>query len=124
MSPGLPSRRVRRVTGPLLIAALAAGVLLLPVLVVVAVVVSVWLPGRWRGLRLLAFALAYLAAEAAGLAVAGLLWVVFGFGRRLDGPTSRAAHYAVLRLLLGALARSAQRLFALRLVTDGESAIR
>ncbi|SDY62033.1 Acyltransferase [Geodermatophilus africanus] len=105
----------------MLVAALAAGVLLLPLLIVVAVVVSVWLPGRWRGLRLLAFALAYLAAQVVGLAVAGLLWMVFGFGRRLDGPASRAAHYTALRLLLDALMRVTQRLFALRLVTDGAS---
>jgi 1-acyl-sn-glycerol-3-phosphate acyltransferase len=117
----LPSRPVRRIAGLVLVAALAAGVLLLPVLVVVAVVVSVWLPGRWRGLRLLAFALVYLAAEVAGLAVAGVLWAVFGFGRRLGSPASRAAHYAVLRVVLDALLRSAQRLFALQLVTEGES---
>ena len=35
----LPPRRVRRVTGPLLVAALVATVVLLPALVVVAVVV-------------------------------------------------------------------------------------
>jgi 1-acyl-sn-glycerol-3-phosphate acyltransferase len=33
----------------------------------------------------------------------------------------RAAHYTVLRLLLDVLMRTARRLFALRLVTDGES---
>jgi 1-acyl-sn-glycerol-3-phosphate acyltransferase len=117
----LPSRRVRRVTGPLLVAALVGAVLLLPVLVVVAAIVSVWLPGKWRALRLLAFGLLYLAAEVAGLAAAAVLWAVFGFGRRLDGPASRAAHYTVLRELLDVLMRAAQRLFALRLVTDGES---
>ncbi|SOD97746.1 lysophospholipid acyltransferase family protein [Blastococcus haudaquaticus] len=117
----LPPRRVRRITGPLLLAALTAGVVLLPVLLVVAVVVSVWLPGRWRGLRLLAFALAYLGAEVAALAAAALLWVRFGFGRRWDTPAARAAHYTVLRLLLDALMRMAQRLFALRLVTEGDS---
>jgi 1-acyl-sn-glycerol-3-phosphate acyltransferase len=117
----LPPRRVRRVTGPLLVAALVGAVLLLPVLVVVAAIVSVWLPGKWRALRLLAFGLLYVAAEVAGLAAAAVLWAVFGFGRRLDGPASRAAHYTVLRELLDVLMRAAQRLFALRLVTDGES---
>ena len=117
----LPPRPVRRVTGPLLLAALVAAVVLLPVLVVVAVVVSVWLPGRWRGLRLLAFALGFLALEVAALAAGAVLWVLSGFGRRLDTPRSRAAHYTVLRLVLDAVVRLAQRLFALRLVTDGES---
>jgi 1-acyl-sn-glycerol-3-phosphate acyltransferase len=117
----LPPRRVRRVAGPLLIAALVVGVLLLPVLVVVSVVASVFLPGRLRALRLLGFALVYLAMEVAGLVAAGVLWVRSGFGRRLGSPASRAAHYTVLRLLLDVLLRVAQRLFALRLVTDGTS---
>ncbi|SDD23231.1 Acyltransferase [Geodermatophilus telluris] len=117
----LPPRRVRRVAGPLLLAALVAVVALLPVLVVLALVASFFLPGRWRALRLLAFAVVYLALEVAGLAVAGVLWVLGGLGRRLDTPRSRAAHYTALRLLLDVLMRAAQRLFALRLVTDGES---
>ncbi|MGY1672433.1 lysophospholipid acyltransferase family protein [Geodermatophilus sp. SYSU D00710] len=117
----LPSRRVRRVTGPLLLAALVAGVVLLPVLLVLALVVSVFLPGRLRALRLLAFGLVYLALEVAGQAVAALLWVAGGFGRRLHAPRVLAAHYTALRLALDVLMRAAQRLFALRLVTDGES---
>ncbi|RBY83373.1 lysophospholipid acyltransferase family protein [Blastococcus sp. TF02A-26] len=117
----LPPRRVRRVTGPLLVAALVVGVLLLPVLVPAAAVASVFLPGRWRALRLLGLALTYLAMEVAGLVAAGLLWVLGGFGRRLDTPASRARHYTVLRLLLDGLMRVARRLFSLRLVTDGES---
>jgi 1-acyl-sn-glycerol-3-phosphate acyltransferase len=117
----LPPRRVRRIAGPLLLGALVAAIALLPVLVLVAVVVSVWLPGRWRALRLLAFALAYLALEVAALAAAAVLWVLSGFGRRLDTRAFQAAHYTVLRLVLDALMRVAQRLFALRLVTDGES---
>jgi 1-acyl-sn-glycerol-3-phosphate acyltransferase len=117
----LPPRRVRRIAGPLLVAALVTAVVLLPLLVVVAVVASAFLPGRWRALRLLCFAFAYLALEAVGLAVAGVLWVLSGFGRRLGTPRSRATHYTVLRLLLDALMRAAQRLFALRVVTDGTS---
>jgi 1-acyl-sn-glycerol-3-phosphate acyltransferase len=112
---------VRRITGPLLVAALVVAVVLLPVLVVVAAIVSVWLPGHWRALRLLSFALLYLAMEVVGLVVAGALWVVSGFGRRLASPSVQAAHYTALRLLLDPLMRMARRLFALRLVTDGES---
>ena len=117
----LPPRRVRRFTGPLLVGVLAAAVMTLPVLVVVAVVVSVWLPGRWYALRLLCFLLVYLALEVVGLVAAAVLWVLGGFGRRLDDRAVRGAHYTVLRLLLDVLMRVAQRLFALRLVTDGAS---
>ena len=117
----LPPRRVRRVTGPLLIGALGAAVLLLPLLALVAAVVSVFLPGRWRALRLLCFALLYLACEVAGLVVAAVLWVCTGFGRRMHTAVSLRAHYTVLRLLLDTLMRAAQRLFAVRLVTDGTS---
>ena len=117
----LPPRPVRRITGPLLIGALVAGVVLLPALLVVAVVASVWLPGRWRALRLLAFALAYLGVEVAALVAAAVLWVLSGFGRRLHTRAFQAAHYTVLRLVLDGLMRVAQRLFALRVVTDGES---
>jgi 1-acyl-sn-glycerol-3-phosphate acyltransferase len=117
----LPPRRVRRITGPLLVGSLVAGVLLLPVLVPLALVISIWLPGRWRALRLLAFALVYLALEVAGLALGGALWVLSGFGRRLGSRRLQAVHYTALRLALDLLMGTAQRLFALRLVTDGES---
>ena len=117
----LPPRPVRRFTGPLMIAALVAAVLSLPVLIVVAVIVSVWLPGRWYALRLLGFALVYLAAEVVGLAAAAVLWALSGFGRLLHRPAYRRAHYAMLRVLLDLLMRMAQRLFTLRLVTDGTS---
>jgi 1-acyl-sn-glycerol-3-phosphate acyltransferase len=116
----LPPRCVRRFTGPLLTGALVAAVGLLPVLVIAAVV-SVWLPGRWRALRLLGFALVYLALEVVGLTVAAMLWALSGFGHRLRAPAYQAAHYTVLRILLDVLMRVVQWLFALRLITDGAS---
>lgn len=117
----LPPRGVRRLAGPLLLGVLVVAVTLLPVLVLVAAVVSVFVPGRWRALRLLCFALAYLALQVVGQTVAAVLWVLAGFGRRAGSAAYRAAHYTVLRQLLDVLMRVAQRLFALRLVTDGES---
>jgi 1-acyl-sn-glycerol-3-phosphate acyltransferase len=117
----LPPRGVRRLAGPLLLGALVVAVTLLPLLVIVAAVVSVFLPGRWRALRLLCFALVYLALQVVGQAVAAVLWALGGFGRRSGTAAYRAAHYTVLRQLLEVLMRAAQRLFALRLVTDGAS---
>ena len=117
----LPPRRVRRFTGPLLIAVLVAAVLALPLLVVVAAILSIWLPGRWYALRLLCFALIYLALEVGGLAAAAVIWALSGFGRHAHRPEFLAVHYSMLRLLLDVVMRSAQRLFNLRLVTDGES---
>ena len=117
----LPPRPVRRLSGPLLVVVLLAAVLALPALVVVAAVVSVWLPGRWRAVRLLCFVLVYLVLQLAGQVAAAVLWALSGFGRRLGSERWQAAHYTVLRLLLDALMRVARRLFALRLVTDGAS---
>ncbi len=117
----LPPRWVRRFAGPLLLAALVAAVAALPLLVVVAAAVSAWLPGRWRALRLLWFALVYLTLELVGMVLAFGLWVASGFGRRLETPGYQAAHYAVLRVLLDLLMIVARRLFKLRLVTDGAS---
>ena len=118
----LPPRPVRRVLGPLaLVVALAVTLVLLPVLAVLAAVASLWLPGRWRGLRLLGFAVVGLALELAALVAAVALWVASGFGWRLRSPRFEAAHYAVLRMLLEAVVGAAQRLFKLRLETDGVS---
>ncbi|RZU31092.1 lysophospholipid acyltransferase family protein [Blastococcus saxobsidens] len=117
----LPPRPVRRLGGLLLLGTLVAAVLALPVLVVGAAISSAFLPGRWRALRLLCFALVYLAVEVLALVAAGVLWVLAGFGRRLGTARSRRAHYTVLRLVLDAVMAAAQRLFALRIVTDGTS---
>jgi len=118
----LPPRRARRVTGVVLIGALVvAVVVLLPALVVASVIASVFLPGRLHALRLLAFGVVYLGLQLVGQAAAAWLWLRSGFGRRLHTPSVRAAHYTVLRLLLDVLMRAAKRLFALRLITDGES---
>ncbi|MBA2415822.1 MAG: 1-acyl-sn-glycerol-3-phosphate acyltransferase [Geodermatophilaceae bacterium] len=118
----MPPRSVRRIVGPAVIfLAGVGGVLLLPVLAVTAAVASVWLPGRWRGLRLLGFVLVWLAVEMVALAAALALWVGSGFGLLLRTRVFRRAHYAVLRLVLDTVVDAAQVLFRLRLETDGVS---
>ena len=75
----VPPRPVRRPVALMLLAALlVVGLALLPVLVLGAVLLSVVLPGRWRAVRLLGFALAYLLVECGALVALLLLWVAPG----------------------------------------------
>ncbi len=114
----LPPRWVRRPVALVVVLGLAGTATLLPLLAVVAVVLSVVLPGRWRVLRLLGFALVYLLVETLALAAALGLWLATGFGRWLGAEWSVRAHYAVLRLVLVAVVGSARLLFGLRVVDD------
>ena len=116
----VPPRWVRLPLSLVLLAALAVAATTLPLLVVVAAVLSLGVPGRWRPLRLLLFALAYLVLEVVGLAVALLLWLASGLGVKVRSPTFQGAHYRVLRLLLAALDATARLLFRVDLETDGE----
>lgn len=109
---------VRRPVSLVVVLGLAFATTLLPLLVLVAVALSVVLPGRWRALRLLGFAFVYLAVETAGLAAALVLWIASGLGWRLRSPTFQRAHYAVLHWLLAVVVRSAEVLFHLRLIDD------
>lgn len=118
----LPPRWLRRLLGPVvLLGCLLVALVLLPVLAVVAAVASLWMEGRWRGLRLLAFFLLGLVVELGALIAAACMWVTSGLGSRLETQRYQLAHYQVLRGCLGVLVHSAQRLFRLRLVTDGVS---
>ena len=114
----LAPRWVRRPVSLLVVLVLATSAVLLPVLALLAAVLSLLLPGRWRVLRLLGFAIVCVTVESLGLAVALVLWVASGFGWRLDSPAFVRAHYAVLSALLGAIVISAERLFGLRVVDD------
>ena len=114
----LPPRWVRRPVSLVVVLGLAFTATLLPLLAVAAVLLSVVLPGRWRVLRLLGFALVYLVVETVGLAVALVLWVLTGLGWWLRSEWSVRAHYAVLRVVLVVVVGSARLLFGLRVVDD------
>jgi 1-acyl-sn-glycerol-3-phosphate acyltransferase len=115
----LPPRLLRRLLGPLLLViCFIATLVLLPVLTVAAVVASRWLPGRWRAVRLLYFALVGITVELVALIAAAALWIASGFGWKLHSRRIEQAHYHVLRVCLGLIVWAAQRLFRLRLETD------
>jgi len=90
-----------------------------PLLLLAAVAASPFLPGRLRPLRILLFALVYLALEALALVALGLLWLAAGLGRRLDSPGFQRAHYGLAAWFLRVLLRVARRAFNLRIETEG-----
>lgn len=117
----VPPPWVRRPVGVLVVAAATYGVLATPwpLAVVGLGALSTVVPGRWRPVRLAAFAVVGVLLEAAGLL--GWLALTIRYAGRLRGDASQRAHLAVLRVLLQALVGAARVLFGLRLRTDAVS---
>src|SRR6266498_840643 len=110
----IPPAWVRRLV--LVPAVFAVAVIVLaaaPILLLLAVITSPVIFGRWRPVRLLGFLIVYLVTESAGLIAALALWVASGFGWRLRAPWFVDAHYALMRRLLGVLFGAAVRFFRL-----------
>lgn len=119
MSPPLPPLPVRRVVlAPAMVLLCAATLAALPLLLIAAAFAVRWLPGRWRGLRLLWFLLVYLVREAVGLCAMFFLWVLSGFGWRLHHDRFQRAHIVLAGWYLHGLIGSARRVLGLRVLTE------
>jgi 1-acyl-sn-glycerol-3-phosphate acyltransferase len=92
-----------------------------PALLLAAAVASPFLPGRLRALRILVFALVYLALETVLLVVLGVLWLAAGCGRRLGGDRMQRTHYRLLGWFLRVLMGTARRTFNLRIEVHGSA---
>ncbi|HVF79477.1 MAG TPA: 1-acyl-sn-glycerol-3-phosphate acyltransferase [Solirubrobacteraceae bacterium] len=115
-------RLVRRVVFPVLVVLVALLVFTtIPLLVMAAAIASPFLPGRRRALRVLMFALVYLALETLVLAVLGMLWLAAGFGRRIDSPRMQDAHYRLAAWFLRVLMLTARRAFKVRIEVHGSA---
>lgn len=110
-------RRARTV--PLMLAATAIAVLLLPVLVPVAVALDL-VHGRWRlpSVRGLLFLVQYGINDSVEIVLAGPYWVLAGFGRRLGSAASIARHQRLQAWSLGVLGRRANGLLGVRVELD------
>lgn len=112
----LPPQWVRRVVfAPLALAVALVGLVTLPLAAIAAVIASRFVPGRWRPLRLLWFAVVYLSLEAIILLAAFGLWVASGFGWAIRRERFTAAHYALLGWFLNRIVTTGQRTFNARL---------
>jgi 1-acyl-sn-glycerol-3-phosphate acyltransferase len=98
----LPPRWVRRAVFAPLMVLLGIGVVVtLPVTVAVAAVWSLLVPGmRARPLRVLTIVVLHLVAEAVGLVLLFVVWVVSGFGRWAPRPVFQRWHYDLVELYL------------------------
>ncbi len=116
----LPPVWLRRlVLGPAVLALSVLAITGLPVLLVVGVLLSTFLPGRWRAFRLLWMALLYLFLEAAALVVLLALWVGSGFGWRIRSPRFQRAHYVLVKWFLQVLFWECQRVLHVRVTVEG-----
>ncbi len=121
MSRPLPPPAVRRVVSvPVALAALPLLVATLPLWVLTGALSSLFLPGRWRGLRLLWFGIAWFACEWVALGALGWMWLRAGFGRHLGEDRWQEAHYRLLGWILDRVYRTARWTFRLRVVGSGD----
>ncbi|MGH2829732.1 MAG: 1-acyl-sn-glycerol-3-phosphate acyltransferase, partial [Actinomycetota bacterium] len=112
----LPPRLVRRlVLAPLGFALSLALLALSPLLLLVAALADLLLPGNWRTVRLVAFVVCYLALEVVGFVAMFVLWIASGFGLRMQSPGMQGAHFGFMRWWLRAVDRCSRKLFHLRI---------
>jgi hypothetical protein len=118
----LPPRLIRRLVLAPLVVAIAAGLAVLtPAVAVLTAVFGLvrrrtrsGRPRRGRMLRVVWVALAWSVGETAALTVLLSLWIVSGFGGRLDTEPYRTRHYAIMGWFLDLVYRAARRACGLR----------
>jgi 1-acyl-sn-glycerol-3-phosphate acyltransferase len=121
----LPPTLVRRFALVPLVVVIAACLIALTPLVALASLASA-LVRRWTGhghrsrpLRVAWLALTWSVGEMAALTVLLCLWIVSGFGGRLDTEPYRTRHYAVMERFLNQIYRAAERACGLRVEVAG-----
>jgi hypothetical protein len=112
----LPPHWIRRLTvAPLVFVLCLALIAVSPVFLVAAAIADVVVPGVFRTLRIVAFAVFYLVMEMVGLLAMLLLWVRFGFGFGLRSEHAVEVHYRFMTWWLLQMYRAVGKLFGLRI---------
>lgn len=111
---------VRRITIAPAVVLLAGFVIVgIPVILLLGLALSPFIPGRWRPLRFLWFAFLYLLMDAGLLVILFLLWIGTGFGSRMDAPWSQRLHYQLLGFALRVLENEASRVLHVTIESSG-----
>jgi 1-acyl-sn-glycerol-3-phosphate acyltransferase len=115
-----PPRWFRRlVLDPAVVLGVILAVASLPLVVPVAAFASRYVPGKWRIARIVWFLFLYLLIEALSLVAMFGLWVVSGFGLRMETEALRAAHYELLAWMLRRVVASAKLTFRIEIEREG-----
>jgi 1-acyl-sn-glycerol-3-phosphate acyltransferase len=120
----LPPRGVRRlVSAPLVVVMALALAILAPPLAILSLAFHLVRrrnqKRHMRALRVVCFALIWFLGETAALTVCLCLWIVSGFGGRLDTEPYQSRHYAVMQWFLNLLFRAARHTCGLRVEVSG-----
>src|ERR1700733_7849166 len=120
MLPPTPIRRLLLVPLVVVIAvALAALTPPVALLTVAFNLIARWRVHRSRLLRVAWLGLIWSAGETAALTVSLCLWIVSGFGGRLDTEPYQTRHYGIMRWFLDLIYRAAERTCGLRVTVTG-----
>ncbi len=112
--------RAYAIVGGVLVVALTVLILTsVPLWLLGAAILSAWVPGHWRPLRLLLMLLVWLVLESAVLIALFVLWIASGFGWATRRPFFQHAHYALMGWFLGTLFRIGLGVLRVQLVTVG-----
>lgn len=115
-----PPKPIRRlIIAPGLVIGVLAGLVTLPVVVPAAAFISRYVPGKWRILRIVWFIFLYLLIEAAALAMMFSLWILSGFGLKLESPAFVDAHYGLMAWMMRRIVASAKFTFKLSVIREG-----
>ena len=111
---------VRRVTiDPAMVLLAGFVIITSPIVLIVGLALSPVIPGRWRPLRFLWFALLYLVLQAGLLVVLFVLWLATGFGYRMGAEWSQSVHYRLLGFALRVLEHEANRVLRVTIESTG-----
>ncbi|MDJ0954774.1 MAG: 1-acyl-sn-glycerol-3-phosphate acyltransferase, partial [Acidimicrobiia bacterium] len=115
----LPPKWLRRLLiDPAVVVGFLLAVIALPFWVLAALIVSRFVPGNWRILRVAWFLFLYLAVEVAALVTLFVLWIASGFGWRIRSAWFQQAHFVVLGVMLRLVVGSARRAFKLEVALE------
>jgi 1-acyl-sn-glycerol-3-phosphate acyltransferase len=118
----LPPKWVRRIVfAPLVVAITVFIVVFEPVWLLVALVLTSLVPGRFRLPRVVFLATVYLVWDSLVLLAALVLWIASGFGFALRRPAFVRAHYALGAWALKVLFWVVGWVLRLQIVTEGEA---
>ena len=104
---------------PALVLGVVAAAVTMPIIVIVAAFVSRYVPGKWRILRIIWFLFLYLLVEAAALTMMFSLWLLSGFGLKIEAPAFVEAHYVLMAWMMRRIVASAKFTFKLNIIREG-----